>query len=988
MVEWIVSSSALILLVLAVRALTKSRLSCRARYALWLLVLARLLVPVQLFTASWGVAAAELPERVTERNIYVLPTGSTELPGSVFYDDGPISEELLKLWADDHTRMTDFDWKTVTYTRYAARWSAADLIRIVWLAGAGVLAVVLLISNLRFARRLHRTRVPCDALVDGARVYIVDWLASPCLVGIFRPTVYLTLPCTEDERTLRHVLAHETTHRLHGDCVWSLLRLAALCLHWYNPLVWLAVILSKRDGELACDEATLRRLGEDERFAYGETLLSLVRAKPNTRELLSATTAMTAGKTSMRERIETIAHRPRTKAAALVLALAVLLTATVFAFSKAATREVTPMTEKEALDALEASVTWENNSVSFTIPADYAPPEDWGLLIAGRAAYEDGMTMSVHFYEGEKWQAGKRYTIDSVSNLTELTMQAALVGQKGGLYEREINLLPRSEWFFDLDGDGRSERLTIEETRMANSADASPVLLYDADGALLEELGYAGQSHAGWVTYALVDLDSGTYLMSYMPTMFQGEAYYSYSLLAVSEGQLVSRTSAEVQFSANPGAKNDFAAMTEFQRQANDVWQRSRLLFTTDQEMLSHLYDADSGADISTNDRYYIAPADATVRYRETMYGLLPAPPQPNDNPIALDPGIPTDELFRYIAGEYWFLSGAGGWHTELHIYEDGAFTGRYEDADAGVTYYSGFTGRLGNVRRVNNYAYSLHLLELASLTREGVETRENGIRMVGVDTAYGIEGADEFLVYLPGAPVDALPEDFVRWYCAGLSYGRNQIGDTLPTAGLYNVTEGYGFFARSLIDSGWEPLSADELNAWSELFKWQPEANGDTIAWLQLIGCFFTSYYSTPRDIDLIEFLAYFPLGEVVSDNYGTIVDEAERAAVIATGKYPGVFIPTHRYRVSDINAALMQYAGITLDDMTTDWRHDERMLYLPAYDAFYNFTSDFGPGVFVPERGERSGTLVRLYSDHAILALSGDVLSFRILGHSGPLS
>ena len=182
-------------------------------------------------------------------------------------------------------------------------------------------------------------------------------------------------------------------------------------------------------------------------------------------------------------------------------------------------------------------------------------------------------------------------------------------------------------------------------------------------------------------------------------------------------------------------------------------------------------------------------------------------------------------------------------------------------------------------MRRVNNYAYSLHLLELASLTREGVETRENGIR-------------------------------------------------------------------------------------------------------------FFTSYYSTPRDIDLIEFLAYFPLGEVVSDNYGTIVDEAERAAVIATGKYPGVFIPTHRYRVSDINAALMQYAGITLDDMTTDWRHDERMLYLPAYDAFYNFTSDFGPGVFVPERGERSGTLVRLYSDHAILALSGDVLSFRILGHSGPLS
>ncbi|MBQ9719591.1 MAG: hypothetical protein IJV64_02735, partial [Oscillospiraceae bacterium] len=106
---------------------------------------------------------------------------------------------------------------------------------------------------------------------------------------------------------------------------------------------------------------------------------------------------------------------------------------------------------------------------------------------------------------------------------------------------------------------------------------------------------------------------------------------------------------------------------------------------------------------------------------------------------------------------------------------------------------------------------------------------------------------------------------------------------------------------------------------------------------------------------------------------------------ALIATGKYYGYDVPTWRYRVSDINAALTQYAGITLDDMTTDWRNDERMLYLPEYGAFYNFTSDFGPGTFVPVRGERSGTLVRMYSDHAILTLGCDVPPyFRILGHS----
>ena len=147
------------------------------------------------------------------------------------------------------------------------------------------------------------------------------------------------------------------------------------------------------------------------------------------------------------------------------------------------------------------------------------------------------------------------------------------------------------------------------------------------------------------------------------------------------------------------------------------------------------------------------------------------------------------------------------------------------------------------------------------------------------------------------------------------------------------------------------------------------------------LINCFFTSNYSDPRDIDLAEFLAYCPLGETASDNYGTVTDEAERAALIATGKYPGEFVPTHRYRVADINAALTQYAGITLDDMTTDWRSDERMLYLPEYDAFYNFTSDFGPGMFAPERGERLGNIVRLYGQWSTLQVTGTPDSFRIM-------
>lgn len=658
MTEWIVSSSVLICAVLAVRSLCKGRLSCRARYALWLLVLARLLVPVQLFTASWGMSAPPLLERVTEQTVYLLPTERTELPASVLTDDGPISEELLDVWADDHARLTDSDSATVTYTRYAARCSVADVLRALWLAGAGTLALVLLGSNLRFARRLRQTRKSCDAPCGGMRVYVAEGLASPCLVGVLRPAVYLTPACTQDERVLRHVLAHETTHRLHGDCLWSLLRLAALCLHWYNPLAWYAVIVSKRDGELACDEATLARLGETERIAYGETLLSLVLKKADSRELLSVTTSMTAGKRTLRERIETIARRPCTRGAALALALTMLACATALAFSEGEAEKPAPMTAEDALDALEASVAWWDDGhgtdyVAFTIPEGYEHTEDWNLHIAGRAVYEDGMSMSRHFFEGEAWKAGGRYTIE-INHLTGLTMQAVLTGLDGSLREREIDLLPENRktveteataaadarWEADLDGDGTAERIVLETETLLPGGETR-LRIETAEGMMIDSV-VVGLPHAGWNTAALADLDSGTYLLFYHPTMYQGEADYVFSLASVWSGALVTEMTQQVAFSANPGraAENDLAAMRTFQEQANALWQRSRLLFTTDREVLDHLYDAGTGQSVPTNGAYYIASADETVRYHETMYGLLDEAAQ--ENSPAPKPPAPT----------------------------------------------------------------------------------------------------------------------------------------------------------------------------------------------------------------------------------------------------------------------------------------------------------------------------------------------------------
>ena len=79
-----------------------------------------------------------------------------------------------------------------------------------------------------------------------------DKVSSPCVYGVF-PRIYIT-PEAESSEHLSVILLHEKTHIAHGDHIWNLVRVAAVVLHWWNPVIWVSAILSKRDAELACDE--------------------------------------------------------------------------------------------------------------------------------------------------------------------------------------------------------------------------------------------------------------------------------------------------------------------------------------------------------------------------------------------------------------------------------------------------------------------------------------------------------------------------------------------------------------------------------------------------------------------------------------------------------------------------------------------------------------------------------------------------------------
>ncbi len=339
--NWVWTASLLILAVLLLRAAFGRRISARLRYALWAAVLVRLLVPGQLYTAPAEVPrvfpeppalqALPLTQGAPAKETGTVPGGEGGQPVQVL--PGPAGEESASAVPEGRSPG-----------------DLAALLGGIWLAGSAAAAAAFLISNGSFARRLRRLRVPLEAECP-LPVYRLEGLPSPCLFGVFRPAVYVTPEAAADPVTLRHVLAHETAHYRQGDHIWTLLRCGAAAVHWWNPLVWLAAVLSRRDAELACDERALKRLGDGERRAYGNTLLALVTAGPRPGDLLRCATTMTGSKRSLRERVSRIARTP--KRWLWAAALSALLAALVCACSFAKTAETGPETEDGPLTAEE-----------------------------------------------------------------------------------------------------------------------------------------------------------------------------------------------------------------------------------------------------------------------------------------------------------------------------------------------------------------------------------------------------------------------------------------------------------------------------------------------------------------------------------------------------------------------------------------------------------------------------------------------------------
>lgn len=197
------------------------------------------------------------------------------------------------------------------------------VLSVVWLIGVGAMlcgmAVMSVLLRLRFREAIPR--LDYTARIVGlrrrVRVRQSSRTVSPITYGVLRPRIILPFTLS-DGNTIDYVLCHETQHIRTWDALFNFLWMGALMVHWFNPLVWLAWILLRRDIEARCDARVLRELGTERQRGYAQTLLDMAQTRQRVLPLAF-------GASAVGSRIKSIlSYRPATKRG-LCASLAVVL---------------------------------------------------------------------------------------------------------------------------------------------------------------------------------------------------------------------------------------------------------------------------------------------------------------------------------------------------------------------------------------------------------------------------------------------------------------------------------------------------------------------------------------------------------------------------------------------------------------------------------------------------------------------------------------
>ena len=340
-----VAGGVLILFIVLIRALAIHRLPKTTFLALWMIAALRLLLPFSIpLTFNIHIGLDVFSDVVQE-----LPSGNiaSTLPG-----DSPPS----------------YDIGTAVPSPATEHISTFEIL---WLVGVLLLAIYFSISYFRSMRKF-RMSIPDNT------PYIQNWLtahqisrplavrssdliSSPLTYGILHPVILLPKKLDRnDQVALKYVLTHEYVHIRRFDAITKILFAAVLCIHWFNPFVWVMYVLANRDMELSCDAWVIRMMGAKNRSSYALMLIKMEERRNGMSALWNH-----FGKNAISERIEAIMKFKKTSILACTLALALIAGATTaFAASSGAWQEF----DLEDLNLTEGDIGTETDSMKIIDP--------------------------------------------------------------------------------------------------------------------------------------------------------------------------------------------------------------------------------------------------------------------------------------------------------------------------------------------------------------------------------------------------------------------------------------------------------------------------------------------------------------------------------------------------------------------------------------------------------------------------------------------
>lgn len=416
-VVWIsLTCSAVLVPLLVGKGWLRRHVRAKALYVVWLILALRLVIPVDLSLPEPAVTVeapsyqVSLPARAPSAN---LPTAlPTEESAAETGQTAPAAASAVR---------------TIPVTA---------LLAALWLFGMLAAALVQGGGYLLARRRLLRDARPdleAEAqagqtaaslgLKRAVPVRRSRQVRTPMVLGLLRPVLLLPEGQAVDEV----VLCHELTHLKRLDLAYKALLVAACWLHWFNPLVWWMSRTASENLELCCDDDVAAGRDAAFRRKYGELLLSTAEEKPGP----TLSSRFGGSKQAMKDRLTNLFVKKKRGRLLACTAVAVLI----LVGGLVACEGRPAMTDMEALEALEESLSYDGERVSFTIPEG---DREWNIHIAGRADTEELGGISLHYLEGIDFVPGETYSFElsaaQAREITALTIDITLgSGAVGGI---------------------------------------------------------------------------------------------------------------------------------------------------------------------------------------------------------------------------------------------------------------------------------------------------------------------------------------------------------------------------------------------------------------------------------------------------------------------------------------------------------------------------------------------------------------------------